>query len=252
MHALSSRAAATPRRVTARPARAIAAAATLLAALPAIAYVLPGPALLRLAARKRAEAPAAVELRGVLTTGATAPAAVVLWAKAGRCRLELVGVPDRPYAVVRNGRVAAQRGLEGVPGAAALAEGACTLLSPIGAEGYAQALSARGIPTGEASLALLGPRVAYVFGAAQAPQAWFDKGSLQPLRLVADLGGARRDLQLAGYPAPPAAAAGEKAPPPEPTDAFPRAIEVHRDDGLEARLAVDRVAPNPRIPDSLL
>jgi hypothetical protein len=251
MDASRSRTPAT-RRPARRPARALAAAAILLSALPAIAYVLPGPALLRLAARRRAEAPPAVELRGVLTTGATAPTPAVLWAKGGRCRLELVGAPDRPHAVVRGGRVAAQRGLDGVPGAAALAEGACALLAPVGADGYAQALAARGIPTGEASLALLGGRVAYVFGAAQAPRAWFDKGSLLPLRLDADLGGARRELQLGDYPPPPAAAAAEKAPPPSPADAFPRAIEVHRDGGLEARLAIDKVAPNPRIPDSLL
>jgi hypothetical protein len=235
-----------------RPARALAVAIALAAALPALAYVLPGPTILRLAARKRADAPPAVELRGVLTTGATAPTPAVLWAKGGRCRLELVGAPDRPYAVVRAGRVAAQRGLDGVPGAAALAEGACALLSPVGADGYAHALSARGVAVGEAALGRLGQRVAYVFGVAGAPQAWFDKGALHPLRLVADLGGARRDLQLGEYPAAPAPPPGEKPAPPAPGDAFPRSVEVHRDGGLEAKLVVEKVAPNPRIADSLL
>jgi hypothetical protein len=238
-----------------RLVRPIAAAAALAAAGSAAAYVLPATAILRLAAKKRAgAAPAAAELRGTFTTGATAPAPAALYVKAGRCRFELL-TPDRPHAVVRAGRVAAQRGLEAFPGAAALAEGACALLAPAGPEGWTQALGAHGVAAQEVALGRLGGRVAYVLGGRAAdprPQAWFDKVALHPLRLVADLGGARRDVLLLEYPQPPAPSKEEKAPPPPaPGDAFPRAVEVHREGALEARFAVDRVTPNPRVPDSI-
>jgi hypothetical protein len=240
-------------------ARRLAAAALLAAALPAAAYLLPSSAVLRLAATRRVEvAPGPAELRGTFTTGATSPVAAVLSLKGGRCRFELVGAPERPYAVLRSQRVATQRGLDRYPGALALAEGACALLAPATPDALAQSLAARGVRVQQISLALLGTRAAYVLGDRDReaappgrPQAWIDKTSLVPLRLVADLAGARRDVQLLDYP-PPAAAAGERhAPPPAPAELYPRAVEVSAAEGLEARLAIEKVTPNARLSDAL-
>jgi hypothetical protein len=230
-----------------------------LAAAPAAAYVLPSSAVLRLAARHRAEhAPGPVELRGVFTTGAMPPVAAVLATKGGRCRFELVGAADRPYVVLRGSRVAVQHGLDRVPGALALAEGACALLAPTTPDALGQSLAARGVAVHDVALGLLGARAAYVLGGrvpgeAQPtrPQAWIDKISLVPLRLVADLDGGRRDVLLLEYPVPAPPAPGEKAAPPAPTDLFPRAVELHGSVGLEARLAVDRVTPNAKLSDTL-
>jgi hypothetical protein len=235
-------------------ARAVAVAAAICVALPAAAYVLPATAILRLAAKKRVDSGVGpVELRGTFSTGAIPPAAAVLWVKGSRCRLELVGAPDRPYAVVRGGRVAAQRGLDGLPGALALAEGACALLAPGTVDAYVQSFAPRGVAVQDVTLGRLDHRVAYVLGGRAAdpkPQAWIEKPTLLPMRLVADLAGARRDVRLLDYPAPPPSA--ERNPPPPPaTDLFPRTIEVHGAEGLEAKLSVEKVAPT-RIPDSLL
>lgn len=243
-------------------ARPVVLAALVAAALPAAAYVLPSSAVLRLAARKRVEvAPGPVELRGTLTSGATAPVGAVLQVKSGRCRLELVGAPDRPYAVVRGGRIAAQRGLDRIPAALALAEGSCALLGPSTPDGLAQSFAARGVHVQEIALGRMGTRVAYVLGGRTPgpatpaiparPQAWIDKTTLVPLRLVAQLDGAPRDVQLGGHPLPAPPAAGEKPPPPTAADLFPRTLEVSGESGLEARLAVTTVTPDARLAESL-
>ena len=128
-------------------------------------------------------------------------------------------------------------------------------------DGDSVALTAATQPTvEEIALGRHGTRVAYVLGgrapagAAAAgparPQAWIDKTSLVPFRLVADLGGVRRDVRLE-HPVPAPPAAGEKAPPPAAADLFPRAIELAGAGGVEARLVVDRVTPNARLADSL-
>jgi hypothetical protein len=240
--------------------RSLAAAALLAAALPAAAYLLPASAVLRLAAKRRVEvAPGPAELRGTFTSGEGEPVAGVLSLKGGACRFELVGLPERPYAVVRGGRIAPQRGLDRVRGAVALAEGACALLAPTTPDALAQSFAARGVRVQELSLGRLGTRVAYVLGdrapgAAPPgrPQAWIDKTSLVPLRLVADLAGARRDVQLLDHPPPASAPPGERnPPPPSPAELYPRAIEVSGAEGLEARLAVEKVTPNARLSDAL-
>ena len=69
-----------------RRLRVAIAAAAIALALPVTAYVLPSAAILRLAAKRRADAAAqSGELRGTFSTGATAPTAAVLWVKGGRC-----------------------------------------------------------------------------------------------------------------------------------------------------------------------
>ncbi len=240
-----------------RRLRIVAALALAATVLPAAAYVLPSSAILRLAAKRRADAQAqSAELRGTFATGVTPPVAAVLWVKGGRCRLELVGSAERPYAVVRGGRVASQRGLQLVPGALALAEGACALLGPSTPDALARSFAARGVAVQEVTLGRLGTRVGYVLGGRAAedrPQAWIDKQALVPLRLRADVAGARRDVQLLDYPAPPPLAPGERGPgTPLFPELWPRAIEVHEGDALEAKLTIDQVTPNPRIADSLL
>jgi hypothetical protein len=236
--------------------RIAAALALASAVLPAAAYVLPSSAILRLAAKRRADALAqSAELRGTFATGATPPVAAALWVKNGRCRLELLGSPERPYAVVRNGRVSSQRGLQLVPGALALAEGACALLGPATPDALARSFATRGVAVQDVTLGRLGPRVGYVLGGRAAedkPQAWIDKQALVPLRLRADVAGARRDVQLLDYPAPAPLAPGEKPAPPSASELWPRAIEVRQGDALEAKLTIDRVTPNPRISDTLL
>jgi hypothetical protein len=240
-----------------RRLRVAIAAAVVALALPATAYVLPSSAILRLAAKRRADAAAqSGELRGTFSTGATAPTAAVLWVKGGRCRLELVGSPERPYAIVRGGHLASQRGLDRYPGAAALAEGACALLGPATPDALVRSFAGRGVAVQEVTLGRLGARVGYVLGGhakENRPQAWIDKQLMVPMRLVADVAGARRDVRLLDYPVPAPAAAGERAPPPPvASDLWPRAIEVHHDEALEARFAIDRVGPGAKIPDSLL
>ena len=238
--------------------RRLAALVLLSLAGPALAYIPPATTVLRETAKHRDETqPASVEARGTIQIGEAVPLPAVLWVKSpGRCRMEVALPADAPakqaVVVVRNGRIASARAAETVPQAVAIAEAACALLAgPRGDgadRGIAQALAQRGVAVGPVVLGHLGPRIAWVLGgkaSGSQPQAWIDKQELRPMRLVADLGGARRDVRLLDWPAPPDAAT-PKAPP-----AFPRRIEVHSGDALEALFAVDRAIPNPRVPDSM-
>jgi hypothetical protein len=220
-------------------------------AAPALAYIPPATTVLRDLAKKRDETqPASVEARGVLHLREGAPVPATLWVKSpGRCRLELAppgaSPAERPTVVVRSGKVASMRAAEELPAAVALAEAACALLAGARGDGadraIAQALAQRGVAVASVSLAHLGPRIAWVLGGAARgaePQAWIDKQELRPMRLVADLGGARRDVRLLDWAATPGAA-------------FPQTVEVYEGEELAARLAVERVVPNPRVPDSM-
>jgi hypothetical protein len=251
--------------------RALLAALAAAVALPAAAYLPPASAILKRVVQRRDELGlTAIEVRGSLLLAGDAarsaaatsglpvagpelsvPAVVVVKAP-GRCRLELLpeGVPpaERPAVSLRAGRVLGHRGLEGVPAARALMEGVCALLGERGSGGaeperaLAQALSARGIALQEVALGRLGARVAWVIGARpreQRPQAWIDKQSLQPIRLVAPLGGPPRDVRLLDFGSPVGG------------DAFPRAVEVWDGERLEARFTTEKVTPNPRVPDAL-
>jgi hypothetical protein len=231
--------------------RRFAALVTLALAAPALAYIPPATTVLRETVERRDETqPASVEARGSIQLGDAAPIPTTLWMKApGRCRLEIAlpgaSIAERPMVVVRNGRIASARAMESAPAAVAIAEAACALLAgPRGADsdrGYAQALAQRGVAVGSVSLGHLGPRIAWVLGGparGTQPQAWIDKQERRPLRLIAELGGARRDVRLLGWLD-------------EPKAAFPRVFEVHAGDSVEARLTVSRVIPNPRVPDSM-
>jgi hypothetical protein len=249
--------------------RAAAAAIALVIALPAAAYLPPASAILKRVAQRRDELHlTALEARGTVAfagesaqrvaaaMGAAAPAgeltlpAVLTLKSPGRCRLELApesATPaDRPAVSLRAGRVLGHRGLEGVTAARALVEGVCALLAErTGAEAeraLAQGLSARGVALSDVALGRVGGRVAWVLGGRPQearPQAWIDKQSFQPVRLVAPLGGPTRDVRLVDFGSPVAG------------DAFPRAVEVWNGGALEARFTVEKLWQNPRLPDAL-
>ncbi|HEX9288044.1 MAG TPA: hypothetical protein VF904_00875 [Anaeromyxobacteraceae bacterium] len=252
--------------------RAVLAAIALAAvALPAAAYLPPAPAILRRVAQRRdGLGLAAIEVRGTLAFSGDAaqraaavtglpstgpelaiPAIVVLKVP-GRCRLELapdgVATGDRPAISMRGARVTGHRGLDGVPAARALVEGVCTLLGEKGAGGaeperpLAQALAAKGVALGDVTLGRLSGRIAWVIGGRAQdtrPQAWVDKQSFQPARLVATLGGAQRDVRLLDFGSPVGG------------DAFPRAVEVWSGGRLEARFTIEKLVQNPRVPDAV-
>jgi hypothetical protein len=204
-------------------------------ALPAGAYLPPATAILKRVAQRRDELKlSSLEARGTITfTGemaerarsaglpasgaeASSPAVFSLMVP-GRCRIELApeGAPpaQRPSASVRPGATAARRGLDGVPAARALVEGVCALLGERGGgepeRGIAQRLADRGVDLREVALGRVEGRVAWVIGGRQqdpVPQAWIDKASFQPVRLVASLAGARRDVRLVGFGSSPGGA----------------------------------------------
>jgi hypothetical protein len=245
------------------------AAALLVVALAgtAAAYLPPATAILKRVAQRREEQKlTALEVRGRLAfsgaaaervraaLGSLAPGegglAAALFVKApGRCRLELVpeGTPasQRPAVSLRAGHVTGHRGLEGVVAARALVEGVCTLLGERGGgaepeRGLAQRLADRGVDLREVSLGRQQGRVAWILGgrAHEAkPQAWIDKQTFQPVRLVTVQGGTARDVRLL-----PGGASGDR---------FPASVEVWSGGQLEARFATETVTPNPRLPDAL-
>ncbi len=249
--------------------RRAAAAIALAAALPALAYVLPVPGILRRVGERRAALDlASLEVTGTLVAEADAadrlaaalgqrPAGAPVSVSArlavkvpGRCRLELSppGVADaaRPFVSVRDGKIASGGGLGDVPAAVALVRGVCTLLAvPTGGDAsaaYAAALSRRGVPLVDASLGRFDGQIAYVIGARAndaKPRVFVGKEAFQPLRLVADDGGALRDVRLLGWGSPTGG------------DWFPRAAEVWEGDRAKLRFTTERTAANVRMADLL-
>jgi hypothetical protein len=246
-----------------RRSRFLAAGLALALASPALAYLPPSSAILKRMAQRRSDAAMkAMHVQGTLMLAGEAARAVAnlpaearevtvpasLYVKApGRCRLELsaegVAPADRPSLALKPGRVAAHRGLDGVPAMLALTETVCALLGEReGDRGVAHALTGRGVALGDVALGRLDGRVAYVLGGRPGdshPQAWVDKASFQPVRLVARFGAATRDVRLLDF----ASAVGG--------DAFPRAVEVWNGAQLEARFIAEKVVANPKLPDSL-
>lgn len=249
-------------------ARRAAAAVALAAALPALAYILPVRGILRRVGERRAalelaslevtgtlaaEGPAAERLAGALgqRAGGAVQAPARLAVKVpGRCRLELAapGVAEgaRPFVAVRDGKLASGGGLGDLPAAVALVRGACTLLAVPNAGdaalAYAAALSRRGVALEDASLGRFDGSIAYVVGARAAeakPRLFVRKDTFQPVRLVAEDGGALRDLRLLGWGSPTGG------------DWFPRAAEVWEGDRAELRFTTERAQANPKLAELL-
>ena len=238
----------------------LAAALGVALAAPALAYLLPGEAILRKAAEKRAsleltgvEAIGALELRGAALPAGTPPAttARLLVKTPGRARLELLltdgAEADRPAAMVKDERLAGRGGLEQTPAIAALVRGLATLLAwPTYAEGKAlgEALARRGVKVDEVSLGRFNGRLAWVLGGRladpkPAPLALIDKESWMPLRLSVVEGGTSYDLRFLDW----ASAVG--------ADRIPRAVEVWQGAELLIRFNTERTAANPRLAEAL-
>lgn len=254
-----------------RSGRRLAAALALFLAPPAAAYLLPVQGVLKRMAQKREElALQSLEARGTFSlrgeTGRAAAAAtglsltgsdlttpaLVIVKIPGRCRLELLppelAESERPSVVWKQGRIAGARSLDRVPAAVVLAEAICVLLGqrPGGAEpgrSYAESLARLGVGLGEVHLGRSEGRIAWVIGARpteRKPQAWVDKTTFQPARLVYVRGGRPlAEVRLLDYGSPIGG------------DWFPRIAEVHGPGGLEARFSTEKVVANPKVPDSL-
>lgn len=233
------------------------------AAVPALGYLLPVNAILRRVATQREEqALRTFEVRGTFTvsgepaqalataigqpmTGTDLSLAALLMVKTPRrCRFELmppgVAMPDRPAVVSRPDKLIGSKGLERVPAAVALVRGVCALL---GERIEPHVLALTGVSIGDVYLGRFNGRIAYVLGARPSEskaQAWIDKQSFQPLRLIAPLAGpALSDVRLLDYGFPPGG------------EAFPRTVEVWESNELKARFSIDKLVPNPRISDTI-
>jgi len=253
-----------------RAAIAALALLALLAALPAAAYLLPAGAVLRRAAHKRESvALHALEVRGRLVLSGEAArqaaaatglplegselaaTALVALKLPGRCRIELLrpeaAQGDRPAVSLRAGKLTGHGGLERVPAATAMLEGLCLLLGHRGGGGaserpWGQALDRLGVSLADVSLGRLAGRPAYVLGGRPQdprPQAWFDKETYQPVRLLGRIAGAQRDVRLLEWGSPSTG------------DGFPRAVEVHEGGVLTARFTAEKLSSNPKIPDAI-
>ncbi len=250
--------------------RAAAALAVALAAAPALAYLLPPTSILRRMAQRREDLGLhALEARGTFAMSGEAArnasaalgiplvgselevAAVVSLKMPGRCRLELapadVSEADRPAISIRQGRLGGAKGLDRVPAAAAMAQGLCALLGerPAGGDAdrqYADRLARLGVPVAEVHLGRADGRLAYVLGARpteRKPQAWIEKQTFQPIRIVYPRAGSLAEVRLLDFGSPIGG------------DWFPRAVEVHGPAGLEARFTAEKVVANPKLPDSI-
>lgn len=254
-----------------RPRLALPALALLLLwGVPALGYVLPvGGILRRLGHRRQELALASMEVRGGFAmSGDPARAAAaalglelagaelsaparLTFKMPGRCRLELVppdlSEAEHPAAVLKQGQLRGSGGLDRVPAAAALLRGLCSLVgqAPGAAEPgrpYAEELSRLGVPLAHAGLGRFSGQIAFVIGArpGQAkPQAWVDKQTFQPVRVVFQAGEALVDVQLLDWGSPTGG------------DWFPRAVEVYRGGVLQARFVTEKAVANPRVPDAL-
>ncbi|MGC4000935.1 MAG: hypothetical protein QM767_27145 [Anaeromyxobacter sp.] len=254
-----------------RTLRRLSLAAALLAAPPALAYIPPASTILKAMGERRAAAGVEVlEVNGTLEAqGAAAeklpstltrtPAGTVsvparfLMKVPGRCRLELappgVAEADRPFVSLRDGKLSAKGGLDGIPAATALLRAACTFLATSTAGDasgtYAAALGRRGVRVADVTLGRFDGKLAWVLGGREKephPLAFIEKTEKlagQPMRLVATEGGALLDTRFLGWGAPTGG------------DWFPRAAEVWQADALLLRLTTEKATGSAKLADTL-
>lgn len=250
-------------------ARRAVAVLALALAVPAAAYILPVAGILRRMGERRAAlslgalevtgsivahgeaADALARGAGVAAVAGQASAPAVFRMKVpGRCRLELAAaeVPEasRPFVSVRDGKVSGAGGLDRLPAAVALVRAACALLATTvvgdASDAYSAALSRRGVALNDASLGRFDGRIAYVVGGRardQRPLLFVEKDGFQPMRLIAQEGGAMHDVRLLGWSSPTGG------------DWFPRAVEVWSADALRLRFTTERTTANPKLAEGL-
>jgi hypothetical protein len=129
-----------------------------------------------------------------------------------------------------------------VPAVAAFLTGACELsavrssASEEAADQVARALRARGVDLDQVALRRLGGVVAYALGKDRG-QAWFDKATFRPVRVVFAAGADTWDVRLLERGQPPVG------------DAAPRVIEVLRlgAEAPELRITLDRAEKNAAV-----
>ncbi len=249
----------------------VAPAAALAVATPVLAYLPPASAILKRVAQHRSDvglssaaAAGKLLLAGEAAQRATAAAGLpgggaepglsaTLYVKApGKCRLELGASggagATRPAVTARGDRVEGHAGLGEVLAVRALTHSACLLLgdkSP-GAQGeraLGQRLAAQGVSLTDVALGRVGTRIAWVLGGRPQetvrPQAWIDKDTFQPVRLVSPTAGTTFDVRLLDFGVEPG------------TSGFPRVVEVWSGSELQARFTLEKLTPNARIPDAL-
>lgn len=242
----------------------------------ALGYLLPAKGILKRVAEKRedqqlrtfevkatftASGPAAQQLSQAsglpLTSPANADPALaapaLLTVKApGRCKLELlpagVAGADRPSVTSKYGQLSGTRGLDALPAAAGLVNGVCAVLAErgVGADpdvAYAKSLARVGVPVEPVALGRFDGKLAYVLGAqpwdATRPQAWVDKSTFEPARVILKSGAALVDVRLLDFGSPVA------------NDWFPRAVEAAVDGQVQVKLETERVVANPKVPDAI-
>lgn len=232
----------------------------LLAALPASAYLLTGKGVVRRAGVLADEddtrsvlaqgnatlrgpsADAAAAALGLSADGELAVRATVAYRTPGRCRVTLTPVAGgrESSATWTGGKL--EGPLATVPAIAAYLTGACELQSARSSGGdeadgqITRALRARGVDVGVVALRRLSGAVAYALGKDRA-QAWFDKSSFRPVRVVFPSGTDTWDVRLLERGQPPVG------------DASPRVIEVIRlgTDAPEMRVTMDRAERNAAV-----
>jgi hypothetical protein len=238
-----------------------AALAIVALALPAAAYLLPGSAVLKKAAEKKAslelqsiEAAGTVELRGAaagLGGGPATLSARFLVRTPGRVRFELQPTDateaERPFLAARDEKLTSRGGLDQAPAAVALVRALGALLAPAAdaeGKGLAEALARRGVKVEEVSLGRFNGRLAWVLGGRLHEQkpaalALFDKETWMPLRFVTAEATAPLDVRLLDWNSAVGA------------DRFPRAIEVWQGGELLLRFTTEKAVANPKLADAL-
>lgn len=243
----------------------VAALAIVFAATSALAYVLPGFSILRRMVERRTDLrlttlqvtgtatfPQTDRGEAALALGVPPPEralqgdATVAMKLPGRCRME-IRVPEG--GVSASVQAHGKRRVEGTEIAAVTAalSQVCPIVGSSGSEAQTRQtldrhLRSLRIDTQRSSLGRFDGKISYVLGDREegSPQLWIYKDSFQPARvLFADESGAKWDVQFKDFGSPVGG------------DAFPRQIEVKRNDALLMRFTALEAKTGPKLADQL-